>query len=377
MTQALGNPTRDSTVPGWGDLNSLSPELHDMILLNLQARDLFVVQLVNKTWNAAIKGSTSLKQKMFLVGSHSPHEAWQVLDEGEQLISEAEQHENLVHSCSLDWVKFQRGGKKKRRPEAEPEFPLGLAPSFGPLRRGLTRPSWDFSVLIPPVTLNPMMTLVGRDDNFISRRDGSQNLLCHYERALLDLPHTLVEENKATFWETYLTDPPCTHARLTLVGYFQCADSPADPDMYGEVTHCSQACRKPVVGKVEDIDMESSKGLKMSDIGMVIRSGRGEACYTCNPPPGYSSPESYIWDFDDTPHDPNCRYMNGTRTFSDVRKAVKEHYGGKQVLYGSEIKVGIELMTVGSAIVVIPSMQDRDAVQSVDVDTEGEPSLHS
>lgn len=329
----------------WGRPKALPVELHEQVMQNLPLKDLFYIgQLVCKTWKNVMMNSPKLRETMFLDHAHPPYEVWEVLTAGNPTFDAKRQYEVLTfRRQGLPWHSFRPQSCARRTPFAASEFPWGLAEASG-------RFSARDPALIAPVALNSFLRLVNAGKDLISRRKGGY----YFGRAVLDVSRDLFDNDRASIWNTYLTNPPCTHAKMTVV----------------EVFHdIVEAGGGPLAGRVDHIYLSSSNGLKMADIRSSARVQKGVAEFATHRDKDggiYRDLDRYLWNGPGNKiyRRPLSSVLGEQNSMQAIRYKVRKYSGGEKDLKGDNILVGLELMSAGSATITIPSMRDRQYLRA-------------
>jgi hypothetical protein len=89
------------------------------------------------------------------------------------------------------------------------------------------------------------------------------------ERMVYNMPTSVLDEEKATLWETYISDPPRNKAKVTFTTTF------------ANRKH-SYRC-EPVSAKVWEVPVESARGLAVGNIRDAILKGKGMAVLVEDP----------------------------------------------------------------------------------------------
>jgi hypothetical protein len=274
-------------------------ELLENILSFLPVKNVFCVQIVSKTWSSVIGSSVTLQQKMFLRPRDRP-ELW-ILDKKHKVGANhyGRQYEHLNDTE----LKFQR-----------------------------IKDPQDDKKTLTPVTLNPML----ENDNSFRANVLRMAVGSTYESVKYCGRIDALHDHDASFWRTYLTDPPCHRVDVQLLQLH----------LHKCVPPTLQMNRDPIGIHAEvafpgaaGLTIESDEGLRMNNILQACLTARGQA---------------RTWFLDLLP------WKDNDATIREAADVVKPKLGGGEPIAKSpRMSLRLRLIRVGSAAALLATDEER------------------
>jgi hypothetical protein len=197
----------------------------------------------------------------------------------------------------------------------------------------------DGTEVATPVTLNPMLANGNIDSlrcNAIRVAVGCEIEIVKYQ-GWVDALGDQGDSNAAntSFWNTFLTDPPCHKVEVQMV--MLRLDDTAPP------WQSSEPDRSPITARVrfagpQRLTIESNAGVRMRDVLLPCLTARGDAWGR--------SPESQSW-------------KRRGATIHDAIEALKEEVGGEGISMRWGLLLRLRLFRVGNAQPVIATDAER------------------
>jgi hypothetical protein len=284
-------------------------ELFEGILSFLPFKTLFYIRRVSKRWASVIDGSVTLQQKMFLRPRDEP-ELWIV--ERKHKVG-AHQFEGKYEHLNDTELKFRR--VKVLEDDERP---------------------------ITPVALNPLLE---DGNNTVTRRSNILRMAvgCEFEEATYsgwtdafwDQGHG--SPTNASFWNTFLTDPPCHKIDVYMFGLR--LDDTAPP------SQPSKDHPNPIVAALgfpehQRLTIESDAGVRMRDVLPPCLTARGFA--------QGGRAGRWLWNSRDA-------------TIRDAVEAMKERVGSQCISKRWGLFLRLRLYRVGGAQPLLATDEERTA----------------
>ena len=286
-------------------------ELLEEILSFLQFKNLFYVRRVSKRWAGLIDRSANLQQKMFL-RPRNPSELWVVDTKhkpGAHNYLNSKRYKHLDDKeLAFRRVKISEGNKKS----------------------------------IAPVTLNPIL----KDDNISHPRLSNALRVtagCEIEvvthRSWIDAlwDGNTHHPTNASFWNTFLTDPPCHKVDVQL---FALRLDDTAPPLRPSSLHPNPIMATVSFPDSQRLTIESSAGVRMRDVLLASLTTRGDA--------QGGRVRDRSWSGRDS-------------TVRDVVEAVSREVGSEGISERWGVFFRLRLCKVGDAQVLLATDEERDA----------------
>ena len=221
-------------------------ELFEGVLSFLPFRNLFYVRGVSKRWASGIDGSVTLQQKMFFRPRDEP-ELW-VVDR---------KHKPGAHNYGKRYKHFNDSELKFRRVKTPEVYKKSVTPvTLNPILKN--------DNISHPRLSNALRVTVGCEIEVVTHRSWTD--------ALWD--GNSHHPTNASFWNTFLTDPPCHKVDVQL---FALRLDDTVPPLRPSSLHPNPIMATVSFPDSQRLTIESSAGVRMRDVLLASLTTRGDA----------------------------------------------------------------------------------------------------